>query len=151
LHSLFLEDKVTINTHPRIYVSRRRSSRSSWQEAELVKKLFEFGVKEVFLEDYNMSEQAAIFNNADLIIGFHGAGFTNLYFSKPGTTIVEIFSPDFIVTDYWGLASSFNYRYFAYCEDKYKRNISNYRIARQSPTTINVDNFINFCLTEDLM
>jgi capsular polysaccharide biosynthesis protein len=150
LHSLFLEDKININTYKRIYISRRRSSRSSPNEAELVRKLHEFDVKEIFLEDYNMFEQAAIFSNADTIIGFHGAGLTNLYFSKPGTTVVEIFSPDFIVTDYWGLASSFNYRYYAYCEDKYKRNVP-YYIARQSPTIIDVDKFINFCMHENLI
>jgi capsular polysaccharide biosynthesis protein len=151
LQRLFLKDKPDINRLDRIYVSRRRSSRSSSQEAELVERLAEFGVKEIFIEDYNMSQQATLFNNANLIIGFHGAGFTNLYFSKPGTTIVEIFSPDFIVTDYWGLASSFNYRYFAYSEDKYKKNISSYRVARQAPTIINVNDFINFCLKENLI
>ncbi len=150
LHSLFLEDKTNISTYNRLYISRRRSSRSSAQEAELVGKLTEFGVKEIFLEDYNMSQQATLFNNANLIIGFHGAGFTNLYFSKLGTTIVEIFSPDFIVTDYWGLASSFGYRYFAYSEDKYKKNITNYRLARQAPTFIDVNDFINFCLNKNL-
>ena len=45
LQNLFLKDKPDINRLDRIYVSRRRSSRSSSQEAELVERLAEFGVK----------------------------------------------------------------------------------------------------------
>ncbi len=151
LQSIFLKDNKPGDTPTRIYISRRKARRSSPQEAELVKKLSEFGVTEIFLEDYNVCEQAAIFNNANLIIGFHGSGFANLHFCKQGTTIVEIFSPDFLRTDFWDQASILNCRYIAYCEDRYKKNISNFRIAIQIPTIIDVDNFINFCSKECLI
>ncbi len=98
-----------------------------------------------------MSQQAIIFNNAKLIIGFHGSGFASLFFGKPETTIVEIFSPDFLRTDFWYEASILSLRYFAYCEDMYKKNISNFRVAIQSPTIIDVDKFINFCRNENLL
>jgi capsular polysaccharide biosynthesis protein len=84
-------------------------------------ELSEFGIKEIFLEDLNTSQQAIIFNNAKLIIGFHGSGFASLFFGKPETTIVEIFSPDFLRTDFWDEASILSLRYFAYCEDMYKK------------------------------
>ena len=31
-----------------------------------------------------------IFNNADIIVGLHGAGFANLCFCKPSTKIIEL-------------------------------------------------------------
>ncbi len=145
LQSIFLQNRNEATTSDRIYISRRKSRRSSPQEAELVEKLSKVGVTEIFLQDYNVSEQATIFNNAKLIIGFHGSGFANLYFCQPGTTIVEIFSPDYIVTDFWEQASHFDYHYLAYAEDEYKKNISDYRLANQAPTIIDVNNFINFC------
>lgn len=146
LQSIFLKDNnSTCNTPNRIYISRRKSRRSSPQEAELVKKLSEFGVTEIFLEDYNICEQATIFHNANLIIGFHGSGFANLYFCKKGTTIVEISSPDFLRTDFWDQASILGLRYFSYCENKYKKNITNFRLAIQVPTIIDINNFIDFC------
>lgn len=108
----------------------------------MVEKLLKYNIHEVFLEDYTISEQSTIFNNAYLIVGFHGAGFTNIFFCKEYTKIVEIFGANFIVTNFWGVASQLNLNYIAYCEDSYKSNIENYRLARQAPT--NLDNFIQF-------
>jgi capsular polysaccharide biosynthesis protein len=141
---MFLRKTDLPELSERIYLSRRKSIRTSPEEKELVGKLSLFGIKEIFLEDHNMSEQAVIVNNAKLIVGFHGAGFTNTYFCKPGTIIVEIFGPDFIVTDYWALSNRLQLQYFAYCEDDHVQNESIYRLARQMPTLINVNNFMIF-------
>ena len=42
----------------------------------------------------NFLEQIYLFNNAKIIIGPHGAAFTNIIFSNPDTNIVEII-PDY--------------------------------------------------------
>ncbi len=123
LKEMFLKGLSTKRIGARVFISRRRSLRTSPQEVELVEKLNKHGFKEVFAEDYNISEQATIFNSADIIVGFHGAGLTNIHFCRPNTTIVEIFSPDFIVTDFWRIATKQNLRYLAYCEDSEKSNI----------------------------
>lgn len=145
LKELFLKgyDDVEL-MYERIYLSRRKSSRSSPDEHELVKELTNYGFKEIFLEDYNVSQQANIFNNAKTIIGFHGAGLVNLFFCKPNTTVIEIFGADFVVTDYWAISNQLNLKYLAYCEDEYFNNIKSYRLAREAPTRINVLNFKKF-------
>ena len=41
------------------------------------------------LEELNFIDQVLIFNNADVIVGLHGAGFANLSFCKSKTKVVE--------------------------------------------------------------
>lgn len=145
LQEMFVvQDLKEMETYDKIYLSRRRSNRTSAQESVLVEELEKLGVKEIFLEDYNVSQQAALFNNAGLIIGFHGAGFTNLLFCKPGTVVVEIFGADFIVSDFWAIADQTQLDYHAYCDDEYHKGIENYRLSRLSPTLMNVSNFLVF-------
>jgi len=143
LQNLFLRSDAT-DHYERIYLSRRKSLRTSPSESEMVERLSLYNVKEIFLEDHNISEQAALFNNAKMIIGVHGAAFANLFFCKAGTIIVEIFSTDYIVTDYWATANELNVHYFAYCEDKVKHEEIPHRLGRHSPTNVIVDNFISF-------
>ena len=38
----------------------------------------------------HLRDQVKIFNNAEIIVGLHGAGFANLCFCKPGTKIIEL-------------------------------------------------------------
>jgi len=48
------------------------------------------GFKTYRLEKLNFFEKIYLFNNAKIIAGVHGAGFSNLVFSKPSTQIIEI-------------------------------------------------------------
>jgi capsular polysaccharide biosynthesis protein len=40
----------------------------------------------------NWSDQVAAFRGANLVVGPHGAGLSNLVFSAPGTTLIELTS-----------------------------------------------------------
>ena len=46
--------------------------------------------KSVYLESINFEAQVRYFNNAKLIVVAHGAGMTNMFFCKEGTTIIEV-------------------------------------------------------------
>lgn len=151
LKEIFLTNGASVETYDRIFISRRRSIRSSPQETELADYLTANGIKEIFLEDYNMSEQALLFNKAKIIIGFHGAGFTNTYFCNPDVTIVEIFGADFIVTDFWSLCNRMGLNYYAYCNDEFFKNIQPYRLARLAPTIISVPKLIDFMKEQKLI
>ena len=60
-------------------------------EEELDPILERNGFVKVTLEALPIAEQIAIFRGADVIIGPHGAGLTNIMFCRPGTRILEIF------------------------------------------------------------
>ncbi len=89
----------------RIYVSRSsRGSRNIANEAEIVKALQARGFEIIEFEDYSVAGQAELMASADVVVGVHGAGFTNVSFCRPGTKVVEIFG-DYVVPCYWALSA----------------------------------------------
>ena len=75
-----------------IYINRKdgHSLRYIINEKEVELKLKDKGFKSLTMSDYSFIEQIKIFNNAENIIGLHGAAFANLIFCKPNTNILEI-------------------------------------------------------------
>ncbi|MDC6465160.1 glycosyltransferase family 61 protein [Pelagibacteraceae bacterium] len=100
--SKWLKEKFLLNSKPlkkdypkRIYIDRGDAKtnfsnfRSLTNETEvknfLKKKNFNF----IKLDNLNFEDQVHYFNNADFIIGLHGAGFANLSFCREGTKVIE--------------------------------------------------------------
>lgn len=76
----------------KIFISRQKAScRKITNEEEIFKYLEPLGFKRYHLEDMSVEDQKLLFANAQTIIAAHGAGLTNLIFSKPGTKVLEIF------------------------------------------------------------
>lgn len=85
-----------------LYVSRSRSSyRHVLNEAAVLDCLTPLGFATVYLEELTVREQAQLFAHAEVIISAHGSGLTNLVFCQPGSKIIELFSPNYVRTDYW--------------------------------------------------
>lgn len=77
----------------RLFVSRRTAaSRRVANEAEIESVLAEHGFEVVDPAGMSIAEQVALFSQASIVVGPHGAGLTNLLFSAPGTEVVEIFA-----------------------------------------------------------
>ena len=55
--------------------------------------LKKYNFKFVKLSEFNIRDQIQIFNKATVIVGNHGAGFTNLLFSKKKTKVIEFRNP----------------------------------------------------------
>ena len=86
----------------KIYISRAKAkNRQLVNEHEVGQLLAAHGFKTIFLEEMSVLEQVAIFANAETIVTPHGSGLTNLVFCSPNTKVVELFSPNYIRTDYW--------------------------------------------------
>lgn len=94
----FLQDKFLESQSSkkrRIYINRMGvDKRRVINELELIDMLEKkFGFENITMHEHDVFEQAKIANEAEIIVGPHGAALTNIVFCRPGTKFVEIFSP----------------------------------------------------------
>lgn len=82
------ESKSSLSS--KVYVSRRKSSRSLLCEAD-IEKLFEnLGFEIIYAEELNFWQQIDIFSKVDVIVGPHGSGLTNMIWKNKNIKIIEI-------------------------------------------------------------
>lgn len=82
----------------RIYISRGDAGgRRVLNEAEVIVRLAQCGFEVVTLAGMPMRAQAELFASAKVVLGPHGAAFTNVCFCQPGATLWEWFP-----RGYWG-------------------------------------------------
>jgi len=96
-----LKDKLLLDKDfdiPRLYIERK--TRILKNEEAVKEFLISKGFKIIALEDYSVEEQATLFFNAGLIVGFHGAGLANLVFASPKTSVLEIVDKDCVYPSY---------------------------------------------------
>jgi hypothetical protein len=85
-----------VNFSKKIYIARSDSIsnikdlRSITNEEKVKQFLLQDGFKIIKLGDLHFKDQVLAFNNADIIVGLHGAGFANLTFCKSNTKIIEL-------------------------------------------------------------
>ena len=95
LRNKFLRFKSKKKFYKKIYIDRSDSKfnkinqRQIINEKEIKKKLIKKKFKILKLSNFSITDQIGIFNSAEIIIGNHGAGFTNLIFCKKGTKVIE--------------------------------------------------------------
>ena len=97
----------------RIYVSRTDANhRRILNEPEVLERLRPFGFVAVALEALSFQEQVALFAHAEVIVTPHGSGLTNLIFSRPNTTVVELVSPHYIRHYYWVISRLLSLKHY---------------------------------------
>ena len=95
LRSKFLKFKSKKKFYKKIYIDRSDSkfnidkNRQIINEDKIKQVLLKKNFKFIKLSNYKFRDQISIFNNANIIVGNHGAGFTNLVFCKKNTKIIE--------------------------------------------------------------
>ena len=88
-----LKSKAEKKDYPKkIFIDRVEKSfysRFLINEKEIRDLLKQKGFTPVILNELSFNDQVHYFNNADFIIGLHGAGFANLSFCRENTKIIE--------------------------------------------------------------
>jgi len=85
-----------VNFSKKIYIARSDSIsnikdlRSITNEEKVKQFLLQNGFKIIKLGELHFKDQVLTFNNADIIVGLHGAAFANLAFCKSNTKIIEL-------------------------------------------------------------
>ena len=52
-------------------------------------------INRIVLEEHTVSEQILMFEQADIVVGMHGAGLTHILVARPGTLLIELKPPGF--------------------------------------------------------
>jgi len=96
LKEKYLKTKDDKNDTPKkVYIDRSDSEsnikklRSIINEKEVKDFLKNRGFEFISLGHFSFKEQIKIMNNAEIVVGLHGAGFANFCFCKPKTKILE--------------------------------------------------------------
>ena len=93
LRGCFLEKSKKIEIKDNIFIDRslsnfKHSQIVNLEETQNLLKEKNFDI--VKLENLSFDEQIFVFSNAKIVVGAHGAGLTNLCFSKEKTKVIEI-------------------------------------------------------------
>lgn len=114
----YVRDRLLPHARPsgrrrRILISRNRPGalRRIVNEDALFDALRPFGFERVFPEDLSFVEEMSLFQDAEAVIGALGAGMTNTIWCKPGTAVIELFSPRYVHIMNWMIADHVGLRY----------------------------------------
>lgn len=94
----------------RVFVDRRRSRRIA-NAMEVETTLNHLGFIRVFPEELTLRDQVSLFRTAEIVLGQHGAGLTNIMHCHPGTLVVEIMPAGTVRPCYAHLSQLFGLRH----------------------------------------
>jgi capsular polysaccharide biosynthesis protein len=114
LYTDFYQNARSDHTHNKVYISRSKAqNKKIVNEGECIAILKEFGFKTVCFEDYSFQEQVNIALHAQYLISNHGAGLTNMFFMKPGSSVFELRQKEDAKHNcFFALASTVNLKYY---------------------------------------
>lgn len=100
----------------RIFISRKDAAmRRILNEEELLETLEKYNFQQYVLEQMTIEEQIELFYDAEVVIGSHGAGFSNILFSEK-IHVIELFPSKFIwMPVYYFLSKSMQHNYHYLC------------------------------------
>lgn len=129
---------VTVQDAKKLYIKRGcgARNRTTAQHDKFEKMLVDYGFTSVVLEEHGPLEQIKFVSSADLVVGFHGAGFAHLLFAKQNSTWLEVGTFQSLRErwlDFWHLSDIPAVRYRNYCLDFAKEDPFEYPVfAKES-------------------
>jgi hypothetical protein len=95
----------------RVFISRRDAPSRRITNEDKIFELFKTkGFERYDTGKMSAQEQIALFAQAEVVVGEHGAGMANILFCKEGTRVIELFQ-SLIDTSFWFPAQIFNLNY----------------------------------------
>jgi hypothetical protein len=119
LHELSLPRGNVSGGGARILISREHDATTrrvvNWEDVQSA--LARHGFMTVQLTEMDFSEQKRLFSGAEMIVGVHGAGLTELIYA-PEAAVIELYG-DYMVPVYYEMAKGLNMPYACLkCDDK---------------------------------
>lgn len=108
----------------RFYLIREGYTRGVTNEVEVREFFTRKGWALITPEKLSIPDQIALFRDAEAIAGIHGSAFTNLVWSSPGASVLELVPENFMAGAFAWLARANGLRHdFLVCEADYQSNI----------------------------
>lgn len=105
-------------TRSRLYISRAKATkRRLVNESQVADLLRTFHFQVVYAEDLSYRDQVALFYDAEIVVGVHGAGLTNILFGQQ-LTLVELHPEDMVRSHYFMICKALNFPYHYLIGDK---------------------------------
>lgn len=122
-----LEDPAQTLAPEKIFITRKNARyRITHNEAQIQAWLEGKGFTALAPENYSVREQMNLFKNARIIIGSHGAGFSNLIFARSCELIVDIIHREHPQDCFYNLAAALGSgTYFFQCPGAGKLHFKN--------------------------
>lgn len=120
LRDKFLSHAAVEDFGQYVYIQRGDSNngRQLLNENELVNGLKKIGFKSFRLSELTVASQISLFSKARMIVGVHGAGFTNLAFASKRCIVFELFSKSYTPVMYKNISEYLSLEYKPiYCSD----------------------------------
>jgi len=135
------ECPISKKFNSRFFTSRKDSKlRKILNEDELIELFKKYNIDSYNLSKLSIVEQIHLFNNAEIVIGAHGANLTNIIFCNPKTIVIELLQ-SFNQTQPYFTSQMFDLHHFRI---KTTNFIWNYN-------DINVDSTISLDLIENIL
>ena len=96
LRDQFLKHAATERTPSKFFITRKSKTRGIRNLSEIVDFFQSAGWAILDMEELTFAEQIACFQNAEMIVGEHGAAFTNLLWCSPGCRVLELFPHNYL-------------------------------------------------------
>jgi hypothetical protein len=106
--------KYSKRTYERVFISREDAQfRNVINETEVLEFLSQYNFKKVTLSTKTLEEQAAIFREAKIVVAPHGAGLSNLVFSRSNTKVIEFYSEQYVAPVFWLISNHRGQDYYS--------------------------------------
>jgi capsular polysaccharide biosynthesis protein len=112
LRERLLPPTPTVGPPLRLYISRSDTEqRRLADEDSLLAMLEPLGITCITLTGRPLDEQIELFSRAEIVIGPHGGGLSNLVWCRPGTAVVELYADDYVNPVFWRLSGNLGLRH----------------------------------------
>jgi capsular polysaccharide biosynthesis protein len=131
----------------RVYVSRSGLSKNRRvsNEDALLSIIKDYDFEIVFPERLSLADQIGVFKDANVVLGAHGAGLTNILFCPPKSTVLELQDSVFAPRCwYWKLAATLGHEWRCYVSEADNRQTLKWADWPAATFHIDVQGFAEF-------
>lgn len=141
LRDVFLGSNQSNNpSAKRLYISRRDATyRRVSNETDVEALLRDYGFQTITLSDKSLKEQVQLFHQSEVIVASHGAGLSNLAFCRSGTTVIELFAPNYVNVCYWSISNLLKLNYWYLIGNEALHSSDRPRLDFTSPIQVDLE------------